>query len=176
LTARIARINVESSLEPFQRNYLTGMVLMPVPLPRRWDVLARKLSQELDHDRLSMLVAELRVALGIIEPPISYRPPFAQRIKQPALVSMPIVRKNVEIVETLAMIESRFLILKHVGKTPSLATCQACHLKFFVPMPLVNDPRGAEDYLRQRHAEHKCKPVVFSQTSPVASKRDDHRK
>jgi hypothetical protein len=54
------------------------------------------------------------------------------------------------------MVKTGFLILKYVQKTPSLAACEACHLKFFVPMELANDPEGAEDYLRGRYANHKC--------------------
>jgi hypothetical protein len=34
---------------------------MSVPLPGRWDVLVRKLIQEPDHDRLSVLVAGFRM-------------------------------------------------------------------------------------------------------------------
>ena len=57
----------------------------------------------------------------------------------------------------------RFLILKYMQKTPSMATCEACHLKFFVPMELVNDPEGAEEHLRQKYGDHKCRPMLFSQ-------------
>jgi hypothetical protein len=54
------------------------------------------------------------------------------------------------------MNEGRFVILKHVGKAPSLAACEGCQLKFFVPMALINDPAGAEEHLRAKYADHDC--------------------
>jgi len=39
------------------------------------------------------------------------------------------------------MQERRFLILKYVQKTPSMAAREACHLKFFVPMGLTAEAR-----------------------------------
>jgi len=68
------------------------------------------------------------------------------------------------------MVERKFIILKYVGKTPSLASCVGCHLKFLVPMELVNDPVGAEEHLRQKYADHKCRPIEFSQIVPSAEK------
>lgn len=64
------------------------------------------------------------------------------------------------------MSERRFVILKYMRKTPSLAFCAACHLNFFVPMELANDPIGAEEHLRQKYADHKCRPMVFSLAVP----------
>jgi len=55
------------------------------------------------------------------------------------------------------MSDRRFVVLHYTGKTPSLATCEACQLKFFVPMRLAKDPAGAEEYLREKYADHKCK-------------------
>jgi|HubBroStandDraft_5_1064220.scaffolds.fasta_scaffold262867_1 hypothetical protein len=57
-----------------------------------------------------------------------------------------------------AMAERSFVILRLVGKTPSMAACEACHLNSFVPMELVDDPDGAEEDLRQKYADHTCKP------------------
>jgi hypothetical protein len=61
------------------------------------------------------------------------------------------------------MAERRFQILKYIQKAPSTATCEACHLKFFVPMDLLNDPAGAEEHLRRKYADHKCRPILFAQ-------------
>jgi hypothetical protein len=61
------------------------------------------------------------------------------------------------------MAERKFVILKYMQKTPSMASCGACHLKFFVPMELVDDPAGAEEHLRQKYVEHKCRPLLFNQ-------------
>ena len=68
------------------------------------------------------------------------------------------------------MVERTFIILKYVHKTSSLASCGACHLKFFVPMALVNDPRGAEEHLRQKYVDHKCRPVPFAHAGPQADR------
>jgi hypothetical protein len=59
------------------------------------------------------------------------------------------------------MAERRFLILKRMGRTPSLATCEQCHLKFFVPLELIKDPEKAELGLRQKYADHKCKKTAL---------------
>jgi hypothetical protein len=55
------------------------------------------------------------------------------------------------------MDERRFLILKYMGRTPSMATCEQCHLRFFVPLELIKDPAQAELKLRQKFVNHKCK-------------------
>jgi len=36
--------------------------------------------------------------------------------------------------------ERRFVILKYMRVTPSLATCDRCHLKFFTPLDVIRDP------------------------------------
>jgi hypothetical protein len=53
--------------------------------------------------------------------------------------------------------ERKFVILKYLRITPSMAACEACKLKFFVPRELMNDPGEAEGHLRQKYAEHECK-------------------
>ena len=55
------------------------------------------------------------------------------------------------------MAELGFTILKHVGKTPSMAMFERCQRKFFVPMALVDDPEAAQEYLWQKYIDHKCK-------------------
>jgi hypothetical protein len=57
----------------------------------------------------------------------------------------------------LAMSERRFVILKYTGPTPTLASCSACQLKFFLPLEMIHDPIGAEEHLRERYGDHKCK-------------------
>jgi len=37
-------------------------------------------------------------------------------------------------------------------------------------MELVNDPEGAEEHLRQKYADHKCRPLVFSHTPQLSKK------
>ena len=56
------------------------------------------------------------------------------------------------------MLERRLLILKYMGKTPFLATCERCHLKFFTPTQLSRKPVEAEQNLRERFDIHKCRP------------------
>jgi hypothetical protein len=60
------------------------------------------------------------------------------------------------------MAELGFTILKRVGKTPSMAACERCKMKFFVPMLLIDDPTAAEQHLWQKYTDHKCKPVLSS--------------
>ena len=52
--------------------------------------------------------------------------------------------------------DSNFAILKRLGKTPSLAMCRKCEIKFFTPQELMNDARGAEVYLWRRFMSHRC--------------------
>jgi len=54
------------------------------------------------------------------------------------------------------MAERRLVILMYSGKTPSLAMCDACHLKFFAPRDLMNKPVDAEMYLREKFTWHEC--------------------
>jgi hypothetical protein len=56
------------------------------------------------------------------------------------------------------MFERRLLILKYMGKTPFLATCERCHLKFFTPTQLNGKPVEAEQNLQERFDIHKCRP------------------
>jgi len=55
------------------------------------------------------------------------------------------------------MAERRLVMLKHVGKTPVLATCEKCHIKFLTPRELTYLPAEAEENLWQRFNSHKCK-------------------
>lgn len=54
------------------------------------------------------------------------------------------------------MDELRFVILKQVRKTPSMATCECCHVKFFTPLERIEEPEEAEAYLREKFASHAC--------------------
>jgi len=55
------------------------------------------------------------------------------------------------------MAERRLVVLKYSGKTPSLAMCEKCHLKFFTPRELNKDPVKAEAVLRLKFEAHECK-------------------
>ena len=48
------------------------------------------------------------------------------------------------------------LMLQYVGKTPSLAGCSKCQLKFFTLAELMKHPAAAIDYLKGRFANHYC--------------------
>ena len=52
--------------------------------------------------------------------------------------------------------ERKFVILKHVRKVPSLASCSHCQRKFFTPNSYSNDPIGAEQYLLDKFEIHRC--------------------
>jgi hypothetical protein len=68
------------------------------------------------------------------------------------------------------MVERRFQILKYIQKMPSMAICEACHLKFFVPMELVYEPPRAEEHLRQKYDDHKCSPILVGQIPHLIKK------
>jgi hypothetical protein len=57
------------------------------------------------------------------------------------------------------------VFLRYAGKTPCLAGCAKCHLKFFTPGELMKDPEAATKYLRERFAQHTCKWVNSEETS-----------
>jgi hypothetical protein len=59
------------------------------------------------------------------------------------------------------MDELSFVILKREHRTPSLAMCQRCKIKFFTPRELNDDPIKAEEYLRGRFSTHECKLCDF---------------
>ena len=42
---------------------------------------------------------------------------------------------------------------------------------FFVPMDLVDDQVEAEDHLRQKYADHECRPPLSSQVSQGPGKQ-----
>jgi hypothetical protein len=45
------------------------------------------------------------------------------------------------------MPERDFVILRHQGKVPAMASCAKCLRKFFTPTTYSRDPVGAEEYL-----------------------------
>jgi hypothetical protein len=57
----------------------------------------------------------------------------------------------------VVMEERNFKILTYVARVPSMACCEQCRCKFFTPR---NDFRGdgasAENYLREKFAQHRC--------------------
>jgi hypothetical protein len=48
------------------------------------------------------------------------------------------------------MAERRLVILQHSGKTPVLAMCDSCRLKFFTPRELTHRPAEAEENLQEK--------------------------
>jgi len=55
------------------------------------------------------------------------------------------------------MAERQLAILRYRNQTPSLATCERCHIKFFTPSELLARPAEAGDHLREKFASHTCK-------------------
>jgi hypothetical protein len=45
-----------------------------------------------------------------------------------------------------------------MGKTPFLATCERCHLKFFTPREPGRKLVEAEQNMQERFDSHKCRP------------------
>jgi hypothetical protein len=56
------------------------------------------------------------------------------------------------------------VFLQYAGKTPSLAGCAKCHLKFFTPQELMRQPEAAAQYLREKFALHTCKGEILEET------------
>ena len=54
-------------------------------------------------------------------------------------------------------IERRFVIARHEGKVPAMASCAKCQLKFFTPATFASDPVGAELYLLDKFDLHECR-------------------
>ena len=61
------------------------------------------------------------------------------------------------VINHMLSIEPRFVILKHIGEMPSMATCTRCHLKFFAPLELLRDAEQAERQLRDKFVRHECR-------------------
>jgi hypothetical protein len=55
--------------------------------------------------------------------------------------------------------ELGFAILKYRDKTPILAACQRCRLKFLTPLGM-NDVTSAENYLLEKYTKHHCKTAT----------------
>jgi hypothetical protein len=85
-------------------------------------------------------------------------------IPRPGSVHETLVRKSTSRNYDRTMAERRFAILKYSGKTPLLATCELCHLKFFTPRETTK-PDEAETYLREKFQWHECK--VGLKTKPL---------
>lgn len=58
----------------------------------------------------------------------------------------------------------RLVLLQYVDKTPSLAGCANCYLKFFTPQQLLTQPEAAAKYLQEKFALHTCKWEIFEET------------
>jgi hypothetical protein len=65
------------------------------------------------------------------------------------------------------MPERRFKILKYSGKTPTLATCELCDLKFFIPNDSKLKLVEAEMYLREKFQWHDCKVGLKKSPRPI---------
>jgi len=59
----------------------------------------------------------------------------------------------------------RFVILRKDDEIPVMAGCTTCGKKFFTPSSVVSDASGAEWYLRDRFALHKCLLPALRQTA-----------
>jgi hypothetical protein len=55
------------------------------------------------------------------------------------------------------MDDSKMVFVQYWGKTPAMASCAKCHLKFFTPLELQKKPKEATDYLWRKFAAHPCK-------------------
>jgi len=52
-----------------------------------------------------------------------------------------------------------FKVLQYRVRTPILAGCESCHLKFLTPSDKMDDADEAEKYLWEKYILHDCKNV-----------------
>jgi len=52
--------------------------------------------------------------------------------------------------------QRRFIIVRHEGEVPAMASCAKCQLKFFTPATFAHDSVGAELYLLDKFDLHEC--------------------
>jgi hypothetical protein len=69
------------------------------------------------------------------------------------------------------MSSPRLVFLKYVGKSPSLAGCAKCQLKFFTPQHFLKNPEAAGEFLRIKFSLHECKWDIFEETRGVVPAR-----
>jgi hypothetical protein len=62
--------------------------------------------------------------------------------------------------------DGQFVILKFMGKTPTMATCARCHLKFFAPLELIGSPNEAEENMRDKFLAHACRNNPLAELMP----------
>jgi hypothetical protein len=60
----------------------------------------------------------------------------------------------------------QLVFLQYAGKTPSLAGCAKCHLKFFTPQQLMRQPQAAAEYLREKFDQHTCTREIVEDKRP----------
>lgn len=51
---------------------------------------------------------------------------------------------------------ANFFVLKYRGRTPTLAACLLCDLKFLTPTELMEDWQEATSYLKGKFDVHRC--------------------
>jgi len=65
------------------------------------------------------------------------------------------------------MAERRLVILQYSDKTPVLAMCESCSLKFFTMRSLLHRPAEAEVNLQQRFNSHVCQREGRGHVQPI---------
>lgn len=65
-----------------------------------------------------------------------------------------------------------FIVLKYSERTPTLAMCRKCKVKFFAIHASIHDPIGAQQYLWDKFNAHNCKVEEF----PSKHRRFEPRK
>jgi hypothetical protein len=53
-----------------------------------------------------------------------------------------------------------FKVLKYELRTPIVAGCERCHLKFLTPSDKIHDADAAEKYLWEKYILHDCRNVT----------------
>ncbi len=67
------------------------------------------------------------------------------------------------------MVERSFVVLRHEGKVPVMASCAKCQRKFFTPAQLASDAVIAERYLAHKFDLHRCPEGKGRERSPIST-------
>jgi hypothetical protein len=74
--------------------------------------------------------------------------------------------QRLELCQTVrVMAERDFVLLRHHGKVPAMASCAKCERKFFTPNIYSRDPVGAHEYLLSKFDRHDCEEKPKSNRS-----------
>ncbi|MGC1650744.1 MAG: hypothetical protein WA741_33385, partial [Candidatus Sulfotelmatobacter sp.] len=72
------------------------------------------------------------------------------------VMSSPAIKAQLTSACGAVMDEIGFSVLKYSEKTPVLAACTRCQLKFLTPLQMMKDWAAASEYLWRKYSNHRC--------------------